>query len=340
MARPRVFLTHNPEDLREYFAPMMERLHRVAEVKLNSLERNLSSLEVVQQAADCDIIVAHRSNAGDATVFQGLPRLCAFLRAAFDLSTVDVEAASECGVLVCHAEKSYVVATAELVLGLMLDLARHVSRSSAAYWSGEPPEQRIGLQLRGSTAGILGYGAIGRYLAALLGGLGMEVLISDPAYEPDDVQAGTLVSAEQCLSQADFVVPLVSLSSDTKGLIGTKELRLMKNTAYLINASRGQIVHEAALAEALRTGVIAGAGMDVGLADDQRPSPDLVQELHIVATPHLGGLTPENAYRQSESAVEQVEAIAAGRIPPRSVNLNSASRLSGLLRKGRSDRAV
>jgi D-3-phosphoglycerate dehydrogenase len=322
----RVFLTHSPEDLDAYYRKALPQLQSIAEVKHNSTDRDLTTPELIRAAADCQVIVAHRATPGDAILFDRSPELLAFLRCAVDISTVDVDAASRNGVLVGRAGPTYVPSTAELALGLMLDTARHISTSTINYQDREQPPQRLGRQLRGKTAGIIGYGSIGRYLADILLAIGLHVLVYDPYV--DDLADGVVgVDLERLLSDSDVVFPLAPGESATENLIGAPELAAMKRGAALINVSRGELLDEDAVGEALDSGQLGALGMDVGRAPDQRPSPDLAGRPGVVATPHLGGLTPENAYAQALSSVEQVQAILNGSTPPRAVNESAATRL-------------
>jgi D-3-phosphoglycerate dehydrogenase len=320
----RAFLTHNPEDLEAYYGRALPELRDVADVRLNPLDRDLTTDELLEHAADCQVIVAHRSTPGDTQLFAEHPDLLAFLRTAVDISTVDVDAASRSGVLVARADTSFVPSTAELAIALILDLARKVSESTVDYRNGVEPPQRPGFQLRGKVAGIIGYGSIGRYLAPALAALGVEVLITDPYVSADGWEQ---VGLPELLDRADIVLPLAASTPETAGLIDADALTRMRSGAILVNVSRGELLDEAAVTDALDSGRLAGLAMDVGLAPDQRPSPELAARPGVVATPHLGGLTPENADAQAMSSVEQVRAIAAGEMPPRAVNADTASRL-------------
>jgi D-3-phosphoglycerate dehydrogenase len=322
----RVFLTHNTEDLKAYYGRALPQMEAIAEVVCNPLDRDLTTPELIEAAAGADVIVAHRSTAGDADAFAELADLKAFLRCAVDISTIDVEAASAHGVLVARAAKSFVASTAELALGLMLDAARNISTSTHDYRMGIEPPQRSGRQMRGQVAGIIGYGSIGSYLADLLVSVGMTVLVHDPFVDlarPDV----TAVGMEQLLATADVVFPLAPALPATENLIGADELAAMKPGAMLVNVSRGELLDEAAVLAALESGHLGALAIDVGRAPDQRPSPKLGAHPRVVATPHLGGLTPENADAQAASSVEQVAAMSAGQMPPRSVNPEAADRL-------------
>lgn len=322
----RVFVTHNPEDLNAYYGRALPQLEEIAEVVLNPRERDLTTPELIEAAADCDVIVAHRATPGEAAVFAAMPNLLGFLRCAVDISTIDVDAASAAGVLVGQADKSFVPSTAELALALLMDTARSVSTSTVDYQNGEQPPQRPGRQLRGQTAGVIGYGAVGSYLADLLLSLGLEVLVTDP-FVSDIADEMEMVELEELLGRSDVVFPLAPAQPETHHLIGEKALSAMKPGATLINVSRGELVDEDAVADALESGQLGALGMDVGMAADQRPSTLLASRPGVVATPHLGGLTPENADAQAASSVEQIASMLAGEMPPRTVNASSATNL-------------
>ena len=323
----RVFLTHNPEDLQAYYGRALPELQAIADVVVNPFDRDLTTAELIDVSAGCDVIAAHRSTPGEAELFTGRPELLAFLRCAVDISTIDVAAASQAGVLVGHADKSFTASTAELALALMLDLARSVSESTIDFRREGSAPQRPGRQLRGRVAGIIGYGTIGSYLADMLRAIGMQVLVSDPVADArrDGFEQ---VELSELLARAEFVLPLAVSMPATHHLIDAAALAAMRPGALLVNVSRGELLDEQAVADALDRGHLGGLAMDVGSAPDQRPSPLLARRNGVVATPHLGGLTPENADAQARSSVEQVAALLRGEMPPRAVNAAHATRIN------------
>jgi D-3-phosphoglycerate dehydrogenase len=322
----RTFLTHNPEDLEAYYGRVLAELRMVADVVLNPFDRDLTTDELVEHAAGCQVVIAHRATPGEGALFDRNTDVVAFLRTAVDISTIDVGAASRNGVLVACADKSFVPSTAEIALALMLDLARNVSESTIDYRRGGQPSQRPGFQLRGRTAGLIGCGAIGSYLCDALVALGVEVLVADPYTQVSGVGIRQ-VELTELLAESDFVLPLAASTPETQNLIDADALALMKPGAMLVNVSRGELLDEQAVAAAIDTGRLGGLAMDVGRAPDQRPAPELAARPGVVATPHLGGLTRENADAQAMSSVEQVRAIVAHELPPRAVNADHASRL-------------
>lgn len=326
----RVFLTHMPEMLENYYGSVaLAELEAMAEVRLNPTSAVLDADALLENAAGCEIIVSDRQTPGPAGFFDRTEDAIAFLRCAADIRNIDVDAASRNGILITHATPGFAQSVAEMALGYMLDLTRGISRSVLAYRAGEAPEVRMGRQLAGSTLGIIGYGAIGRRVADLGQALGMNVLVDDP-YKRIETPGIEQVNLEDLLSRSDFVICLAVATRETENMIDAAALAAMRSSAFFINLSRGDLVDEAALTAALDGGRIAGAAMDVGRAPDQMPSPALAARPDVIATPHTAGLTPAAIEHQAFDTVAQVRAILAGEMPPHVVNPEAASRLSRL----------
>jgi D-3-phosphoglycerate dehydrogenase len=322
----RILLTHSPDTLVNYYGQRaLAGLQALGEVILNLNEKPLEGESLVRAAADCELIVSYRQSPGPAALFERLPKLVAFLRCAIDIRNVDVAAASRAGVLVTQASAGFVTSVSELVFGMMIDLSRGVSSSSAAYHAGKTPLAAMGRELKGSTLGVIGYGAIGREVVRLGEAFGMRVLICDPYVS--DVEA---VSLEKLLAESDYVVPLAVATAETENLIGDGQFQTMKAGACFINASRGNLVDEAALVRALDSGRLGGCALDVGRAPDQMPTPALAARADVIATPHTAGLTLPAIEHQSMGTVAQAAEILQGRAPGGSVNAEHWKR-KGLL---------
>jgi D-3-phosphoglycerate dehydrogenase len=281
--------------------------------------------QLIDAAKDADIIVADRLTTGPAEIFQALPKLRAFVRCAVDIRNVAVPAATAAGVLVTRAGPGFIASVLELTMGYLVDLSRGVSRATAEYQAGRVPEAIMGRQLSGSSAGVIGYGAIGRALAPILSALGMRVMIADPYAKVED-QRFEHVSLDALLARSDYVICLAIANEETEKLINAETLSRMQPHAFFLNLSRGDLVDEDALADALKSGRIAGAAMDVGRARDQMPTPALARLPNVVATPHIGGLTPPAIEAQSLETVRQVAAILKGEAPHGAVNAESWTR--------------
>lgn len=322
----KVLLTHTPQARRQYYGERsLIGLQALAQVVLHETDSALDSAGLIGAARDVDIIVADRLTEGPGEIFARLPNLRAFVRCAVDIRNIDVKAASVAGVLVTRAGPGFVQSVAELALGFLVDLSRGISRATAEYHTGRKPDVVMGRQLAGSRLGIIGYGGIGQYLARVAKALSMKVLVADPFATIDDASIKHLL-LEDLLGNSDYVVCLAVANESTENLIGQAALAHMQPHAFFINLSRGNLVDEAALIAALRENRIAGAAMDVGRARDQMPTPELAKLANVIATPHIGGLTPPAIESQSLETVRQVEAIINGRIPAGAVNADHWTR--------------
>lgn len=322
--RLKVFLSHGTDTFAGYFGDRaLDALRQHAEVVRNPTDRDLRDAELAEAAQGCQAIIAFRGSPGTAATFAAAPDLVAFLRCAVDISTIDVPAASAQGILVTRATPGFVDAVAELGLGMIVDLARGISRMGQQYRRGERPVPGRNVQLSASTLGIIGYGRIARRLEEIARALGMTVLVHDPYVRPE-------TSLVEVQARADFLVCLAISSPETANLMDAAAFARMKRGAFFINLSRGELVDEAALEAALDSGHLGGAAMDVGRAPDQMPSPRLARRPDVVATPHIGGVTPEAAFHQAMDTVRQIAALAEGRLPEGAVNAAAALRLERL----------
>jgi len=312
----RILLTHSPEALANYYGERaLHALRAAGEVVLNKKQNSLEGEDLIAAARDCDLIVSYRQSPAPAALFERLPQLVAFQRCAIDIRNVDVAAASKAGVLVTQASAGFVTAVSEMVLGFLVDLSRGISKSTTLYRQNQVPKAAMGLELKGATLGVIGYGAIGREVVRLGKALGMRVLVNDPY-----VANKEFVSLEQLLAQSDYVVPLAVATAETENLIGEKAFARMKPTAFLINVSRGNLVDEAALERALDEKRIAGCAMDVGRAPDQMPTPRLAARADVIATPHAAGLSLPAIEHQSMETAAQAAEIVRGKAPKGAVN--------------------
>ena len=329
---PTIFLSHIPDMLENYYgARALAALRELGTVRLNETNRVLDAPSLAQAARGCEIVITDRQTAVPGEFFAQAPDLVALLRVAVDIRNIDVAAASAQGILVTHASPGFIASVAEMAVGFMVDCGRHVTEYASTYHEGRVPQARMGRQLKGATLGIIGYGAIGEYLADLGLALGMSVLISDP-FKKVSNPALRQVELAELLAQSDFVVCLAIANEKTENLMNADAFARMKPSAYFINLSRGNLVDEAALTAALESKRIAGAALDVGRASDQMPSPALAKRADVVATPHSAGLTPQAAEHQAFDTVNQTSDIIAGRMPQGAANVEAAHRLSRFTR--------
>jgi D-3-phosphoglycerate dehydrogenase / 2-oxoglutarate reductase len=312
----KILLTHSPQALQLYYGERaLAGLKRLGDVRLHQGNEPLEGEALIRAAQDCDFIVSYRQSPAPATLFERLPKLKAFLRCAIDIRKVDVAAASKAGVLVTQASAGFVTSVSELIFGLLVDLSRGITRSVIEYRAGRVPGAVMGRELKGSTLGVIGFGAIGKEVVRLGKALGMRVLVHDP-YVTDVAQT----RLDELLEESDYVVPLAVATAETENLMNAAAFAKMKHGAYFINVSRGNLVDEAALEAALDSGRLAGCAMDVGRAPDQMPTPRLAAREDVIATPHTAGLTVAAIEHQSMETVAQAAEIINGRVPIGAVN--------------------
>jgi D-3-phosphoglycerate dehydrogenase len=324
---PTVFLTHTPEALEKYYGTKaVAALQAIAKVQFNTLERELTSSELANAAKSCQIIVSYRGTPGGADLFAQMPHLVAFSRCAIDIRNVDVDAASRSGILITQASAGFVPAVTEWALAAMVDIGRGITAATMEYRAGRVPKAVMGTQLAGATVGVIGYGQTGRRLCELCQVLGMRVLTADP-HAKEIADGIAHVKLATLLEQSDFVVCLATATDATENMMNAEAFRKMKPGSFFVNASRGNLVDEAALVRALDSGHLAACALDVGRAPDQMPMPAVAAHPRVIATPHLAGLTPQAIEHQSMETVAQVAEILQGKAPNGSVNAEKAARL-------------
>jgi D-3-phosphoglycerate dehydrogenase / 2-oxoglutarate reductase len=269
------------------------------EVRFPEQERPLSEDEMVELVRGCAGLVVGVDPVS-RPVFEAGP-LRVVVKYGSGTDNIDLPAANALGAKVSSTPAANARSVAELTLGLLVALARHIALHDRLVRHGSW-ERRSGIELGGKRLGVVGYGAVGRETARLAAAFGMEVLAHDPFVEEADVE---LVDLETLLASADAVTLHVALDESTRGLIDAEALARMRPEALLVNTARGGIVDEAALAEALASGRLAGAALDV--FDDEPPagSPLLALE-NVVLSPHAGAATTEATRRAGVQAVRQL----------------------------------
>jgi len=277
--------------------------------------------------ADAEAVIVRSATKIDAEALAHAPKLRVVARAGVGLDNVDVEAATKVGVMVVNAPTSNVVSAAEHAVALLLAVARNVPQAMVSLKAGEWKRSAFtGVELTGKVAGLLGLGRIGALVAQRLAAFGMNVIAYDP-YVPASraAQLGArLVGLDELLTEADFISVHLPKNPETAGLIGDRELRLVKPGVRVINAARGGIVDEHALALALKEGRVAGAGIDVFATEPPAGNP-LLGFPNVVATPHLGASTTEAQEKAGTQVVKSVKLALAGEFVPDAVNVQGGA---------------
>ena len=271
-----------------------------------------------------DALVVRSQTRVDAELLAAAaPRLSVVGVASIGIDRIDVDAATRAGVMVVNAPTGNTIAAAEHTMALMLALLRHVPQADASLRTGEWERGRYtGRELRGKTLGIIGLGKIGKLVARRAAGFEMRVLATDPYLTADQAAevGARLVGLPELLVRADVVTVHTPLTPQTRGLLGRAQIDAMKPGAFVLNVARGGIVDEAALADSLRSGHLAGAAVDVYTAEPMHPENPLRDAPNLVLTPHLGASTSEAQDRVGVEMAEQVVMALAGVTPPYAVN--------------------
>jgi D-3-phosphoglycerate dehydrogenase / 2-oxoglutarate reductase len=283
--------------------------------------------QLLPALADVDAVIVRSATQIDAEAIAAGRRLRVVARAGVGLDNVDVDAATKAGVMVVNAPASNVTSAAEHAVALLLALARNVPQANSSLKGGQWKRSAYtGVELQDKVAGILGLGRIGALVAQRLLAFGMTVIACDP-YAPSatSTQLGVrMVSLEELLAQADFISVHLPKNAETVGLIGDRELHQVKPTVRIINAARGGIVDEAALAAALRDGRVAGAGIDVYAKEPCTDSP-LFSFDNVVVTPHLGASTAEAQEKAGTQVARSVRLALDGEFVPDAVNVQGGA---------------
>ncbi|MBA3551989.1 MAG: phosphoglycerate dehydrogenase [Actinobacteria bacterium] len=257
-------------------------------------------------------------------------------RAGIGLDNVDVEAATRRGVMVVNAPQSNIVSAAEHTFALLMAQARNIPRADASVRAGRWERTRFqGVELHGKTLGVIGMGRVGAMVAHRALAFGMRVVAHDPYVSRERAkQMGVelLPNLEGLLVQSDIVTIHLPRTPETEGLIGRRELGLMKEGARIVNTARGGIVDETALVEALRDGRLGGAALDVFSIEPPPRSHPLLAFEQVVLTPHLGASTREAQDKTGTAIAEMVRLALRGEFVPYAVNVSAAGEVSDLVR--------
>jgi phosphoglycerate dehydrogenase-like enzyme len=271
--------------------------------------------KVIAALQGFQIVIAMRERTGfPKQVIEALPDLKLLVSTGLRNASIDVEAAKARGITVCGTP-SFGSPTSGIAIGLMLELTRHIGYENARLHAGATWQSTIGFDLEGMTLGILGLGKLGVRTANIAKAFGMKVIAWSQNLTPEKCQEAGVgyVSKDDLFRQSDFVTVHVVLSQRSRGIVGAREIGLMKPTAFLINTSRGPIVDEAALLAALRDKKIGGAGLDTF---DIEPLPldhPLRMLDNAVITPHLGYVSEQNYRHYFAGAVEDIRAFLDGK---------------------------
>lgn len=259
-----------------------------------------------------------------ADILEAADKLQIIGRAGVGVDNIDVEAATRKGVVVVNSPDGNTLAAAELTVGLILALARHIPQSDASLRGGKWDRKKYtGIELAGKTVGIIGLGKIGYRVAQRLKGFEVELITYNPFVTEEATRRMGVepVSLDDLLRRSDFITVHTPLNDETRGLIGAAQFAMMKNGVRIVNVARGGIVDEKALAEAVQSGKVAGAAFDVFSKEPAEPDNPLLGVPQIITTPHLGASTEEAQIKVAIDVAEQIGEVLQGRPARTAVNL-------------------
>jgi gluconate 2-dehydrogenase len=318
--QPRVLVT------RRIYPQAVELLQQHFEVDYNGVDESLSPDDLLLRAAGKHGIVAQLTDKFPPSVLDRLDGVRVISDVSVGYDNIDVPHATSRGILVTNTPDVLTDTTADLAFALLMATARRIVEGHALIhagkWSKWSIDFLVGQDIHHRTLGIFGLGRIGQAMAKRAGGFGMRILYHDAERAPASVESALqaqFVSKEELLGKADFISLHVPLNDATRKLIGEPELRLMKKTAILVNTARGPVVDEAALAQALDEGRIAGAGLDV-FQREPEIHPTLLRLDNVVLTPHIGSATVATRLEMCMKAARNMVAALTGGQPESPVN--------------------
>lgn len=320
MAKPSVYVTRRiPE-------AAIELLEQHCAVEFNPEDRALSREELLGKVRGRDAVLCLLTDTIDEAVLAAAgPQCRIFANFAVGYNNIDVAAATKRGVYVSNTPDVLTDATADMAFALLMAVARRVAEGDrftrAGKFKGWGPLFMLGQEVGGKTLGIIGAGRIGQVMAKRAAGFDMKLLYTANSPKPDFESAtgAKYVDKDTLLKEADFVSLHVPLTPETRHMIGERELKLMKQSAILINTARGPVVDEKALVAALRTGEIWGAGLDV-FEREPELEPGLAELDNAVIPPHLGSATLETRVKMGMMAAGNILAALNGGVPPNCLN--------------------
>ncbi|HEX2979070.1 MAG TPA: hydroxyacid dehydrogenase [Anaerolineaceae bacterium] len=274
----------------------------------------ISADELLQVIGGYDALIVRGRTKVTPAVFAAAPNLKVVGRAGVGVDNIDLAAAKEHHVTVVNAPIATTLAVAELTMGLMLGLVRDIPRADAGMKNTKWLKKELeGTELYGKTLGVIGFGRIGVAVSQRCAAFGMKVVAYDPLLSPDAIRerGGEPATLDELFAKADVITLHIPLTADTRGILNAAAFAKMKDGVRIVCAARGGVIDEAALLQALETGKVAGAALDVFATEPPGASP-LVSHPHVVATPHIGAQTVEAQARAAADISSEVLAALRG----------------------------
>ncbi|MCD6484702.1 MAG: phosphoglycerate dehydrogenase [Candidatus Odinarchaeota archaeon] len=312
---PKVFVLSR--SFGKFCEKALKIIEQIAEIERIPREKTIGEEDLLQTIKNADAIIVGTERIG-RKIIEHCRRLRMIAKHGVGIDNIDLRAATDRGIVVTYAPHANAEAVADFTFGLIISIARRIPQAhfSTIHGMWEGPKF-MGNEVYGKTIGIIGLGEIGYRVAKRAMGFNMNILVYDPYVSSEKAReiSAKVVSLEKLLRESDFVTLHVPLTNETRGMIGKKELNFMKKTAYLINTSRGAIVNEKALYEALKEGKIAGAAIDVYSREPPDSDFPLFELDNVIMTPHIAAYTVEAMNRMDLTIAEDIIRFFKGEKP-------------------------
>jgi len=304
----------------------LDKIKEKFDVSICDQPEILSKAELIKNVSDVDAIVSTVNEAIDKEVIDSCKKLKVIANMAVGYNNIDVEYATQKGIMVTNTPGVLTDTTADLAWSLLMAISRRIVEGDSLVRAGKykkwRPRMLLGTDIHGKTIGVVGFGRIGQQVAKRASGFDMKVLYYDIVPISAEIEKkynAARVELDTLLKESDYITLHTLLTKETRHLINEQRLALMKSSAYLINASRGPVIDEVALIKALQNKQIAGAALDV-FENEPALSPGLAELENVVLLPHLGSATEETRNKMAEMAADNAIAALSGETPPNLVN--------------------
>lgn len=270
--------------------------------------KGISAEDLKEELKDYDAIIVRSRTKMTRELIQSAPNLKVIGRCGVGVDNIDIDAAGERGIIVVNAPSATTESVAELTMGLIFALARQITRADASMKNGKwPKNEFMGVELYGKTLGIIGFGRIGSTVGQMAAAIGMRINACCDFSIPETIRiiGGELLMIDEIIERSDFITIHTPLTEKTKGMINAETISRMKDGVYLVCTARGGIVDENALLEALKSGKVAGAALDV-FEKEPPKNMELISHPNLIATPHIAGQTSEAQRRASVDISKEV----------------------------------
>ena len=270
--------------------------------------KGISAEDLKEELKDYDAIIVRSRTKMTRELIQSAPNLKVIGRCGVGVDNIDIDAAGEKGIIVVNAPSATTESVAELTMGLIFALARQITRADASMKNGKwPKNEFMGVELYGKTLGIIGFGRIGSTVDQMAAAIGMRINACCDFSIPETIRiiGGELLMIDEIIERSDFITIHTPLTEKTKGMINAETISRMKDGVYLVCTARGGIVDENALLEALKSGKVAGAALDV-FEKEPPKNMELISHPNLIATPHIAGQTSEAQRRASVDISKEV----------------------------------